>query len=76
EGKRVSTIDLLGREFVVLCGPEADGSKIASPAHHARIYKENTDFTTADGTWRDIYGISPRGGVLIRPDGYISARQA
>ena len=76
DGQRLSTLDLLGREFVGLCGPDADTAKIASLALGPRVFKEDVDFTDPAGTWREIYGLSPKGGVLIRPDGYIAARLA
>ena len=57
-----STLDLLGRDFVVLAGPQWKGEKgftvhrIAHPA-----------FPTA-------YGITPSGAVLVRPDGFVAWR--
>lgn len=57
-----STLDLLGRDYVLLAGPEWNGAadvKVHRIAH--------PDFPAA-------YGIPSSGAVLIRPDGYVASR--
>jgi hypothetical protein len=57
-----STLDLLGRDFVVLAGPEWNAAtdlqvhRITHPAFPA------------------AYGITSREALLIRPDGYVAWR--
>ena len=74
DGQRLSTLDFFGWEFVLLCGPEADPMNFPHPSHQARVLKEGVDFTDSSGRWRDLYGITNKGFVLVRPDGYIAAR--
>ena len=57
-----STLDLLGKEYVLLAGPQ---------------WKGDEDFRTHRITHPDFpaaYGISPAEAVLVRPDGYIAGR--
>jgi hypothetical protein len=57
-----STLDLLGKEFVLLAGPQWKGDE------DFRIHRiTHPDFPAA-------YGISPAEAVLVRPDGYIAGR--
>ena len=57
-----STLDLLGRDYVLLAGPQWNGitdiqvHRITEPAFPA------------------AYGITPSGAVLVRPDGFIAWR--
>lgn len=72
EGDDTSTIDLYGRNFVVLAGP--DGAAWIEQAHRAsdrlgvRIAAHRPD---ADLT---AYGIGSSGAVLVRPDGFVAWR--
>jgi putative polyketide hydroxylase len=75
-GERLSMLDFFGSEYVLFCGPEADPIKFPHPHHGARVLREGVDFTDSSGTWRDLYGISKTGFVLVRPDGYVAARTA
>jgi 2-polyprenyl-6-methoxyphenol hydroxylase-like FAD-dependent oxidoreductase len=56
-----STLDLFGREFVLLHGDDA--SPPAGVASHA-----------LDAQALDAYGIAPAGAVLVRPDGIVAWR--
>ena len=64
-GNRISTLDIFGRNFVVLAGPEGrrwcEGSSIQN-------------HVIASTTFRDSYGISASGAALIRPDGFVAWR--
>ncbi len=71
-GKRVSTLDIFGRGFVLLSPSElwveAAGrvaSKESAPleAHLIR-----------DPAWSDLYQVGRGGAVLVRPDGYVAWR--
>jgi len=54
-----STLDLLGREYVILAGPDWMGEE------RFRVHRiTHPEFPAA-------YGISPSGAVLVRPDGFV-----
>jgi hypothetical protein len=57
-----STLDLLGRDFVLLAGPQWNA---ATDYEVRRI--SHPEFPAA-------YGITPSGGVLVRPDGFVAWR--
>jgi 2-polyprenyl-6-methoxyphenol hydroxylase-like FAD-dependent oxidoreductase len=65
EGRRISTLDLFGRTFVLLTGPEAKPPKMDQDADVQRI---------DDPAFLEAYGITPSGTVLVRPDGFVAAR--
>ena len=65
EGRRISTLDLFGRDFVLLTGPEAKPPKMDQDADVQRI---------DDPAFLEAYGITPSGTVLVRPDGFVAAR--
>lgn len=79
-GQRVSTLDLLGKHFVLLTGPSGASWLAAARTVAARLhldldlYRVGTDFSDADGAFCSAYGISPQGAVLARPDGFIGWR--
>lgn len=82
QGKRISILDLLGRNFVLFTGSEHDfWSKAASTvASHLGIsievyqVSQKGDFIDQDNTFVTLYGIKPEGAVLVRPDGFIGWR--
>jgi putative polyketide hydroxylase len=76
DGERLSMLDFFGRDFILLCGPEADPMTFPLPAQKFLIMQEGVDFTDPSGAWRNLYGISPMGFVLVRPDGFVAARAA
>ncbi|MBN9487656.1 MAG: FAD-dependent monooxygenase [Alphaproteobacteria bacterium] len=70
-GTRVSTIDLVGNEFVLLTG--ANGGAWADAAQRLEIKL----ITLGDEEpWRELYGIDDTGAVLVRPDGHVAWRSA
>jgi hypothetical protein len=44
------------------------------PAHQARLVQDGVDFTEPSGSWLKLYGITKKGFVLVRPDGYVATR--
>ena len=79
-GERVSTIDLTGN-FLLLAGAEGGEWLRAGGEAAARFpglpldrYCVGRDLLDPDGRFADAYGISARGAVLIRPDGFIAWR--
>jgi putative polyketide hydroxylase len=73
-GLQLSTLDLFGNGYVALCAPGADLERASGWNQGVGVRVEGRDFGDAGGNWREIYGIGPRGAVLVRPDGYIAAR--
>ena len=57
-----STLDLCGRGFVVLTGPNGTGTE--------EIEEHRID----DPAFAEAYGIGPAGAVLVRPDGFVAWR--
>jgi len=56
-----STLDLLGKEYVLLAGPQWKGKDF-------QVHRiTHPEFPAA-------YGITPSEAVLIRPDGYVAGR--
>ena len=61
-GENCSTLDLLGRDYVLLAAPDWKAAT-EYPVH--RI--DHAEFPAA-------YGLSPTGAVLVRPDGFVAWR--
>jgi hypothetical protein len=64
-GKQISTLDLFGRNFVVLTGPEGgnwrDAACTVSQQLKVPIDVYQFDLGTA-------YGLMPQGAMMVRPD--------
>jgi putative polyketide hydroxylase len=80
KGKEVSSLDLIGRDFVLLTGPEGAPWARAGTAlaYNSRlplsIYRVGADLLDVGGKWSERYGVTAAGAVLLRPDGYIAWR--
>ena len=79
DGARLSTLDLFGKNFVLLAGP--DGRAWCDAFREVgRLLRVEVDTylldKIADPEHRfvDAYGISPGGAVIIRPDGFVGWR--
>jgi putative polyketide hydroxylase len=81
DGKRLSTLDLFGRRFVLLAGPDAsswhssalaviDQCAVAIDLHQIG----HGGLLDPAGAFLDAYGMSPRDIVLVRPDGFVAWR--
>jgi hypothetical protein len=77
----VSTLDLFGRNFVLLAGPQGRDWCTAALDAAQRVgvaletYQVGGDeLADADGCFADGYGISPAGVVIVRPDGFVGWR--
>jgi 2-polyprenyl-6-methoxyphenol hydroxylase-like FAD-dependent oxidoreductase len=80
-GTRLSTLDLFGRNFVLLTGPEGGAWQSAAPAVARRLrvaldihVVDGADLASDGGGFLPAYGISPSGAVLVRPDGFVGWR--
>jgi 2-polyprenyl-6-methoxyphenol hydroxylase-like FAD-dependent oxidoreductase len=77
----VSTLDLFGRDYVMLTGAEGDSWRGAALAAAGEIglpldaYVVGGDgLADPEGGFADAYGISAAGAVLVRPDGVVAWR--
>jgi 2-polyprenyl-6-methoxyphenol hydroxylase-like FAD-dependent oxidoreductase len=79
----LSTLDLFGRDFVLLTGDgNADWPTVVKEATVGRalsvtvrrIGREPGGLTDVEGRWSAAYGVEADGAVLVRPDGYITWR--
>ncbi|WP_459500225.1 FAD-dependent oxidoreductase [Bacillus sp. C1] len=79
QGKRISILDLLGRNFVLFTGSEHDSWSIAAYRVASRLgigiemyrVSQKGDFIDRNNKFVTLYGINPEGAVLVRPDGFI-----
>jgi 2-polyprenyl-6-methoxyphenol hydroxylase-like FAD-dependent oxidoreductase len=63
-----STLDLFGKNFVLLTGAEGAAWQEAANPHRLKVHQiAHPDFC-------DAYGISPQGAVLVRPDDFVAWR--
>lgn len=77
--ERVSTIDLFGRGFVMLIGPDGGAWRDAIPStdrSSIAVYQIGESLADEDGQWAHLYGLGRSGAVLVRPDGYVAFRAA
>ena len=82
DGKRISTLDLFGRNFVLLAGPEGAAWCEAGRIEAARLSRlqldvhrvGSTDLADPENRFCGAYGLSPTGACLVRPDGFVGWR--
>ncbi len=73
-GKKISTLDLFGRNFVLLTGVQGDPWR-ASASTLARELGLGLDIHSIEARdFPDAYGITDSGAVLVRPDGFVAWR--
>jgi len=80
-GTRVSTLDLFGRNFVLLAGPDGRAWHAAALAAAGELgvpleahVVGGADLAGAGDSFLEAYGISPSGAVVVRPDGFVGWR--
>jgi len=71
-GEDLSTVDLFGREFVLLTGRDGD-SWSDTPV---RTYRIGVDVADPADRWAETYGVTDAGAVLVRPDGFVAWRSS
>lgn len=87
DGERRSTLDLYERSMVLLCGDGAEGrawheaartagARLGVPVAAYRLGDSaDADLTPeGDTDWAALHGMSPRGAILVRPDGFVAWR--
>jgi putative polyketide hydroxylase len=74
EGRRISTLDLYGRRFVLLAG--VDGGQWATGLAELPVlvdaYRFGVDLSPAEAA--GAHGIGTDGALLVRPDGFVAWR--
>ena len=75
-GARSSTLDLLGRDFVLLLAPGGEGWRGAVRAVASELGLPLEHHVIPDQQFPDAYGITGAGAVLVRPDGFVAWRAA
>jgi hypothetical protein len=81
-GSRLSTLDLVGRGFVLLAGAEGtawcDGARAAAATIgiplDAYTVGERAELNDPDGAFAAAYGMGDAGATLVRPDDFIAWR--
>jgi len=83
EGKRISTLDLLGKHFVLLAGSDGAfwletvkkvSSDLGIDVAAYRVGLEG-DLVAPKGLFESAAGISSRGALLVRPDDFVAWRE-
>jgi len=81
DGSRLSTLDLFGRNFVLLAGPEGGAWCDAARGEADRLEAGldaylvgGPELADPEGCFPGAYGISPSGAALVRPDGFVGWR--
>jgi hypothetical protein len=82
-GKVTSTLDLFGRELVMLAGPEGKtwceaastlSAEMGAPIKAYQVGASDGDLVAPSRDWQGVYGIDEDGAVLVRPDGHVAWR--
>ena len=68
-GERISTLDLFGRNFVLLTGPDGQAW-----GECAKTMTVDVDVHRMEAGFPEAYGITASGAVLVRPDGFVGWR--
>ena len=77
QDRRISTLDLFGDRLTLLTGPDGErwrgeAAALAGTGVPIMPCSEAREFTDADGTFVEAYGLGRAGAVLVRPDGYVA----
>ncbi|HXQ25290.1 MAG TPA: FAD-dependent monooxygenase [Candidatus Acidoferrales bacterium] len=79
--QQISTLDLFGRNFVLLAGPEGNAWCESARAAAKQLGIDvdvhqmgASGLTDPSGGFAAAYGIAPTGAVLVRPDGFVAWR--
>jgi putative polyketide hydroxylase len=82
KAQRISTLDLFGKGFVLLAGQEGNEWCTAAPTIASSVGVDLVaycagpadDLVCSKGQWESSAGISTRGALLVRPDGFVAWR--
>jgi putative polyketide hydroxylase len=80
DGGLLSTLDLFGRDFVLLTGAQGqrwrDSAARITPQLGLTldVYSIGVDVIDVEGRFSSAYGVTATGATLVRPDGFIAWR--
>ncbi len=82
QGKRISTLDVFGKGFVLLTGSDGEAWRKNAPVVAERlgidlsVYRigPDGDLRAPAKSWQARAGISAQGVLLVRPDGFVAWR--
>src|SRR5262249_22091809 len=74
DGVVMSTLDLFGRSFVLITGPDGDEWRPAAAVAAARHTGLALDVHGGATAVADAYPLDGPGAVLVRPDGFVAWR--
>jgi len=72
-GRKISTLDLFGRGFVLLAGPEGSAWRESAGAAVDVLIVGEGEILDPENAFPGAYGITPSGAVLVRPDGFVAS---
>src|SRR5207244_2492400 len=72
---RLSTIDLFDRDFVLLTAEPGVLWRAAAETVSLELGVPVVSHLISEPEWHDLYGISPAGAALVRPDGHVAWRR-
>jgi 2-polyprenyl-6-methoxyphenol hydroxylase-like FAD-dependent oxidoreductase len=80
DGRRLSSLDLYGRRFVLLT--DAAGGDWCRAAERVSaqlgieldLHRVGVELTDVGRRWHDVHGLGSGGAVLVRPDGFVATR--
>ncbi|MFS2174299.1 FAD-binding monooxygenase, partial [Priestia megaterium] len=82
QGKRISTLDLVGENFILFTGKDNSlwrtaarnvSSQLGVPINVYSIGLQG-DCVECEDSWEAVYDVTSQGAVLIRPDGFVAWR--
>jgi 2-polyprenyl-6-methoxyphenol hydroxylase-like FAD-dependent oxidoreductase len=73
-GDSISTLDLFGKTFTLLAGPEGEAWCEAARQAAPAVGIEVDAHCIGEPLFPEAYGIAPSGAVLVRPDGFVAWR--
>jgi 2-polyprenyl-6-methoxyphenol hydroxylase-like FAD-dependent oxidoreductase len=76
DGARVSTLDLFGRDFVLLAASGGEAWREAGVSAADALGAPLDCHVIAEPDFADAYGITAAGAVIVRPDGVVGWRAA
>ena len=73
-GEKISTLDLFGRNFVLLAGPEGKSWRDSATACVQVVVIGEDGIVDPENAFPSAYGITSSGAILVRPDGFVGWR--
>jgi len=79
-GQKQSTLDLFGRDFAVVAGPQGEAWRAAAERAAASlgvtvaVHRIGAEIADPSGGLAALYGVGDEGASLVRPDGFVAWR--